>query len=461
MADTLFLSSNGERVGTLEHNSSVWRLTYAPEWLANGDAFPLSPHLALREEPYDDGAEDGMVEKFFDNLLPEGDARTRLEKRLTARAGDSFDLLSRFGRETAGAITVATSPEIVPDDARYTALPRPKFLQRVKHMRQEGGSLLEAARMSLAGAQDKMPIRMNPKDDIELVDGLLEPEDQAPTTHILKPQPPLSRKLEHVAVNEFFCMTLARRVAGNVPLTHLLYAPGPDDDNPDFSKADALEWVYSVQRFDREARGAGIRRLHQIDFLQLRNEWASTMAKYEKSGGAKLDLMFKLGTEYASAPAAAMNALMRGRLMSFLVGDADAHWKNHSLMWAAGRWNVSPMYDVVCTMAYPELDTVPAMTIGGCEDETKITRDHFRAFFEQCMAPHGARVQALVLTLRELGTSVRGQAEAIFEGIAPRIGESNAAFLRDRVLPVIESRANVAIDVAAALASARAVRSRS
>ncbi|CAG1017461.1 partial Serine/threonine-protein kinase toxin HipA, partial [Burkholderiaceae bacterium] len=440
-------------------NAGIWRLTYASEWLGNPNAFPLSPHLVLRAKPYDDAQEDGMVEKFFDNLLPEGDARLRLEKRLSAKNGDSFDLLRRFGRETAGAVTVSTSPELKPEDSKYVALPRPEFLTRVRRMRQEGGSLLEAARMSLAGAQDKTAVRMEPRADIELLDVLLEPEDQAPTTHILKPQPPLSRRLEHVAVIEFFCMTVARRASGNAPATHLLFAPGPDDADEDCSRPDALEWVYCVQRFDRTTtRSGGIRRLHQIDFLQLRNEWASTMSKYETAGGAKLGLMFTLAAKYASAPAVAINALLHGRIISFLVGDADAHWKNRSLMWSNGRWNVSPLYDVVCTVAYPWLNATPAMTIGGCEDERKITADHFKAFFAECIEPHGAKVQAVSLALRTLGASVPREARALYDAIAPQVGPSNAAFLRDKVLPVIDERAAVAIEIAAALAPPRAVR---
>ncbi|HUG26202.1 HipA domain-containing protein [Piscinibacter sp.] len=459
MADTLYLSSDGQGLGTLEDNAGIWRLTYAPEWIGNPNAFPLSPHLVLRAKPYDDRDEDGMVEKFFDNLLPEGDARIRLEKRLSARNGDSFDLLRRFGRETAGAVTMSTSPELKPEDSNYAALPRPEFLARVRRMRQEGGSLLEAARMSLAGAQDKTAVRMDPHADVELLDGLLEPEDQAPTTHILKPQPPLSRKLDHVAVNEFFCMTLARRAAGNAPEAHLLFAPGPDDGDDDHSRDDALEWVYCVQRFDRTPTSSGgIRRLHQIDFLQLRNEWASTMSKYEKSGGAKLELMFKLAAKNASAPAAAINALLHGRIISFLVGDADAHWKNRSLMWSSGRWNVSPLYDVVCTFAYPGLDATPAMTIGGCEDERKITADHFKAFFAECIEPHGSKVQAVTLALRTLGTSVPREAHSLYDSIAPRVGPSNAAFLHDKVLPVIGERSAAALEIAAALAPPRAVR---
>jgi HipA-like protein len=459
MADLLYLSSNGEHVGTLEDRAGAWRLVYAPEWLRSPHAFPLSPHLLLRGEAYDDGVDDGLVEKFFDNLLPEGDARQRLEHRLSARRGDSFDLLRRFGRETAGAISISTSPEVRAADSGYTELARPVFLDRVRKMRQEGASLLEAARMSLAGAQDKMAERLDPKQDIALVEGLLEPTDQAPTTHILKPEPPLSRKLEHVAVNEFFCMTLARRIKLDAPPAFLLYAPGPDDVGMPIDRADGIEWIYCVERFDRTHQADGsVRRRHQIDFLQLRNEWASTMSKYESAGGAKLGLMFTLGARYASAPAAAVSALLEARLLHFLVGDSDAHWKNHSLLWAGGRWKVSPLYDVACTVAYPWLDSMPALTIGGCTRESDIAAEHFRAFFAECIEPHGAKIQAVSLALRKLGQLAVRESRALYDSIAPRVGESNAAFVRDSILPVIEERSRRALDVASALAPGRAVR---
>ena len=182
------------------------------------------------------------------------------------------------------------------------------------------------------------------------------------------------------------------------------------------------------------------------------------MSKYESSGGAKLGLMFTLGARYASAPVAAINALLQARILRFLVGDSDAHWKNHSLMWAAGRWNISPLYDVACTIAYPWLDAMPAMTIGGCTKESDITGEHFKTFFAECIEPHGAKIQAVSLALRNLGQLALRESLALYESLAPRVGESNAAFVRDSILPVIKERSTRALDVAAALAPARAVR---
>ncbi|NRF66961.1 HipA domain-containing protein [Aquincola sp. S2] len=441
MADELFLFNDGKRVGTLEDGPRGWRLSYAADWLNDPEAFPLSPHLALRASPYDDAAEDGLVEKYFDNLLPEGDARRRLEHRLDASAGDTFDLLRRFGRETAGAITVSADPHALPQDERYRPLPAAELLTRIRRMRVEGGSLLEASRMSLAGAQDKLAVRTTPAADITPIAELLEPVDQAPTTHILKPEPPRERRLKHVAVNEFFCMSLAHALVG-APKPFLLHSA--DGHEPGGER----EWAYAVTRFDRREAAGHVRRLHQIDFLQLRNEWATTAAKYEKSGGAKMALMFSLAARYATAPAAALSALLNLRVMNFLMCNADAHWKNHSLLWNRGRWDVSPPYDMMCTTAYGWLDAAPALMIGGCEDETRITPEHFTAFHETCLAPHRVRIQALRLALRNLGKAIARDAPAQFERLAPRVGDANAAFLRDEVLPRVLARAAQAAEMA-------------
>ena len=463
MPDTLFLSHDGEPVGRVERQGPHWSLRYDEHWLRRPAAFPLSPHFPLRQDAFDDRAEDGLVEKYFDNLLPEGDARDRLARRLNAGSIDAFDLLSRFGRETAGALTISDHPHAATHDDAYRPLTPQELRARITAMRTEGASLLRASRMSLAGAQDKLAVRFEAPFAAELeaprgptvqpAQAMLEPEDQASTTHILKPEPPVARRLQHVAVNELFCMRLARLVGVDAPLSHLLRLQ-PGDGY-------AAEWIYTVRRFDRRTDPDGrVRRLHQIDFLQLRNEWPSTAAKYQLSGGARMPLLFELAAKYASIPAASIKRLLNQRLLHFLVGNSDAHWKNHSLQWRDSHWDVSPAYDVVCTLAYRWLDTAPAMTIGSCTDEDHAQPRHFKDFHAECLAPHGVKLQAVQAQLKKLGGAIAAQAKKLHAQLAPTVGEDNAAFLNEAVLPVIERRAQLALEAAAGLAAAPAVRRR-
>jgi serine/threonine-protein kinase HipA len=166
MPDQLFISHDGEPVGRIERTGSHWTLVYDDSWVRNPAAFPLSPHFPLQLEAFDDQAEDGLVEKYFDNLLPEGDARERLARRLNAGSIDAFDLLSRFGRETAGAITISDQPHAAPHDGSYRPLSALELGQRITAMRTAGASLLRASCMSLAGAQDKLASGSNARSQI-------------------------------------------------------------------------------------------------------------------------------------------------------------------------------------------------------------------------------------------------------------------------------------------------------
>jgi serine/threonine-protein kinase HipA len=52
-------------------------------------------------------------------------------------------------------------------------------------------------------------------------------------------------------------------------------------------------------------------------------------------------------------------------IFHYLVGNADAHAKNYALLYQDGTPDLAPLYDVVCTAAYPRLAKKMAMQIGG------------------------------------------------------------------------------------------------
>ena len=70
----------------------------------------------------------------------------------------------------------------------------------------------EGVRLSLAGAQSKLPVVVR--------DGRVGlPVGNAPSTHVLKPE--LSEWFKGIAANEHCCMTLARYLGLPVPETEL------------------------------------------------------------------------------------------------------------------------------------------------------------------------------------------------------------------------------------------------
>lgn len=52
---------------------------------------------------------------------------------------------------------------------------------------------------------------------------------------------------------------------------------------------------------------------------------------------------------------------------NYLIGNMDAHGKNFSLLYQNdSQFGLSPFYDIVCTLFYPNLSTKMAMKIGSC-----------------------------------------------------------------------------------------------
>lgn len=91
-------------VGKLLEASSIWGFQYDAAWLVKG--FNIIPGLEFAAGRQLDGATTRPVQWFFDNLLPEEQARTLLEKSAHIEPGDVFALLTAIGDESAGAFTL-------------------------------------------------------------------------------------------------------------------------------------------------------------------------------------------------------------------------------------------------------------------------------------------------------------------------------------------------------------------
>src|SRR3990167_9331205 len=116
-------------------------MTYAPEWLSLGGAFPVSTRMPLRAAPYGPAE----VIPWVVNLLPESQNLEALVRLTRIAEQDVLGLLDQIGRDTSGALSFARrgAPEMtcrpVPDDAALERiideLPAKPFL-----VGEEGGS---------------------------------------------------------------------------------------------------------------------------------------------------------------------------------------------------------------------------------------------------------------------------------------------------------------------------------
>jgi serine/threonine-protein kinase HipA len=217
---------------------------------------------------------------------------------------------------------------------------------------------MDGLRLSLAGAQDKLPVISHDK-------GICLPLGDTPSTHILKPEPD---RFPGLATNEIFCMTLAQAVGLNVPNTrHRWIGKKP---------------CIVVQRYDRVTDEDGsITRLHQEDFCQALG--FPPERKYQAEGGPTLSDCISLLREWSTAPVLDIPGFINSLIFNVLIGNADAHGKNHSLLYSGGERRLAPCYDLVSTLAWPDISRSLAMTIGGCKSVNAFTIGDWKKMAKQ------------------------------------------------------------------------------
>jgi serine/threonine-protein kinase HipA len=310
-------------VGTLREVGGLWSFQYAGAWLDDPRRFALSPHLPLTTEPLLDGASRRPVQWYFDNLLPEEGQRVLLAGDAKLDAADAFGLLTYYGAESAGSVS------LLPPDARpQTAeplrpLPDDALEARIRQLPKTPLTHAASKRMSLAGAQHKLAV--------VLQEGtLFEPAGATPSTHILKPDHP-DEDYPHSAINEWFVMRLARRLGLDVPDVHRRYVPSP---------------VYLVDRFDRIRDATGWRRRHVIDGCQLLG-----LDRNFKYSQGSMDSLAALANACRS-PAVARSRLYAWLVFNVLVGNSDAHLKSLSFLVTHEGVQPAPFYDLLSVATY-------------------------------------------------------------------------------------------------------------
>jgi serine/threonine-protein kinase HipA len=319
----LIATINQTEVGSLHEAAGLWRFQYADSWLQAQRHFALSPHLPLRREAIVDGASTRPVQWYFDNLLPEEGQRVLLAADAKLDSADAFGLLAWYGAESAGSLTLRL-PDAAPQAIEpLRPLPDSELQARIEQLPKVPLTHAAIKRMSLAGAQHKLAVVLN--------DGaLFEPAGATPSTHILKPDHP-DDDYPHSVINEWFVMTLARRLGLDVPNVYRRYAPAP---------------VYVIKRFDRIHDREGWQRQHVIDACQLLG--LDRSFKYREGNTARL-------AELANAcrsPAVARSRLFSWLVFNVLVGNSDAHLKNLSFMVSHEGIQLAPFYDLLSVATY-------------------------------------------------------------------------------------------------------------
>ncbi len=376
MTKTLNVWWAGEIVGALAIDRyGEMSFAYAADWIADAGKPALSFSLPKRPESF--GRRD--CRPFFEGLLPEESQRIAVAGALGVSQGNEFKLLAELGGEVAGALTLWPEGETPPaptavvqneplDEAALVELLdelpiRPFLAGR------------EGLRLSLAGAQSKIPIVLV-KGEVAL------PAPGEATSHILKP--PIHR-FPGTTENEAFAMRFAKKIG--LPVAEAEIRSAGDRS------------FLLIERYDRIRSEDGVlRRLHQEDFCQALG--FTSDRKYAADGGPSFRDGFDLLRRAASRPAIEVLKLFDAAIFNLIIGNADAHAKNFSLLYReSGAIELAPLYDLLSTVYYPELSPRLAMKIAKRHTLEELKAPDWEKFAEETgLAPRFVRARAKELT---------------------------------------------------------------
>lgn len=314
---------NGRRVGRFYRIEEI-RLgfDYDDDWRQQPQAYPLSLSMSLVSRTHRDDGRHQPVSNFLWGLLPDNERTlARWAGHFGIGRGNPLAFLRHVGADCSGALAF-TEPgergEVRPLNAAELET-EVRLLQQDSDRSRLGGEL---GHFSLAGAQAKTALR-------RLGDGWGLPTGDAPSTHILKPA---MRGLQAQALNEHFCLSLARQAG----------LRAAESEVWDLGDVQAV----LVERYDRVRRADGaVLRVHQEDMCQALG--VHPAQKYEQDGGPGIQDLSGLLVDYSGDPAGDRARLFQAIVFNWLTAGTDAHAKNYSILHGpGGRVRLAPLYDL-------------------------------------------------------------------------------------------------------------------
>ena len=346
------------------------------------DSYLSLPHRPVLSQYFEDDlyrtytGRNRSLPPFFANLIPEpGALRDLIERNLGVEPGDDLALLEAVGRDLPGAVEIIPiETKDLPEQAEIE-VPTDVETNEIPPQQAKLG-----LRFSLAGVQMKFSVLRAPEK-------ITLPAHNQSGDWIVKLG---STRFPYVVENEYAMMQWAKAAQFDVPECYLQNA---DTISPELKKlADFGETVFVIRRFDREAG----KRIHQEDFAQLTHKRPSLKYDhivYEQCAGLVRQLMGEEGYyEFI-------------RRLTFMIasGNADAHLKNWSLLYLDPQTpSLAPLYDQVCTIAWPELDSMLALKLAGEKSLHKLDLRRFQLLAERAGADPIKTTDTVQETLSQL-----------------------------------------------------------
>ena len=350
---------HGDRIGTLTHLPGERTLfAFTQSYIDNPNRPTLS--LSFKEATTGDLITDVdstkiKVPHFFSNLLPEGAMRDYLAERAGVKSEREFFLLWILGQDLPGAL------QIMPEDRR--SLPDTIANEEEVAQQEREAKLL---RFSLAGVQLKFSA-VN-----EATGGLTIPVSGVGGSWIVKLP---STKFAGVPENEYSMMMLAQEIGIDVPDIQLIETNKISGLPGEMTEANRL--AFAIKRFDRDKDNNGI---HIEDFAQVFEIYPE--AKYKNANYGNI-------AEVISAEVGENGTVefLRRIIFNVLIGNADMHLKNWSLVYPDRRTPaLAPAYDFVSTIPYP-VDRKLALNFAKSKKMTDVSNDSIKYFANKAKLP--------------------------------------------------------------------------
>jgi serine/threonine-protein kinase HipA len=389
---TLDAFLEGEYVGRF-HENDTGSVDFVYD--ESAPATPISLSL-----PRDRPATRSAAGHFLENLLPDHAAtRARLANAYGARSVNTFDLLAKSGGDIAGGLVLVSEGvtfdlgqrELNPANERDVAA-------RIAAIKRDPDAWAPAdgpARFSLGGTQGKFALALIDND-------WYWSNATVPSTHILKPARPSFRGLEAA---ETASLRLVNLIGLHAPVASVLAAKD--------------QTTYIIERFDRDATGPVATRLHVEDLAQA--SATSPDNKYGMTALQTLALLATVDTDHHLA-----HTFIQQLAFNTMVGNADAHAKNYSLLLRPAGITLSPMYDVVPVGLYPEYNQNLAMEISGAQHPQAVDAHHWRKLATKASLDPD-EVVALVV---DVATGIAEHADTAYLAL----DDDQQIYLRDQLL---------------------------
>lgn len=375
--------ADGVLAGAIETRPGGAAFVYEDAWLSSAARFPLSLSMPLSAKEW--GPD--VILPWLMNLLPEGAPLRALTRALGASAEDVLALITASGGDLAGALSIRapTGPgltEPIRDEAALerilNELPAKPFL-----VGEEGVA------MSLAGAQEKLPVVFD--------NGAFGiPLNGSASTHILKPD---TANLPGSVQNEALCMQLARRCGLNVA---------------EATTGTAGNRSYLlVTRYDRVRTEGAVRRVHQEDFCQALGRPPGAKYEHNQTGipGPSLAEMFALIREHMTARDT--NRFLDAVIFNIAIGNVDSHAKNYSILLQPGRAELAPLYDLMSGLAWAGITENHAQSVGGQRRGRYIFRRHWQRLAEAAGLSAPALLRRVVSLCDRIAAELPGAREDV------------------------------------------------